>query len=113
MHACGHDGHTAIGITLAEILAARRAALPGTVVFIFQPAEEIFAGAKPMIEAGVLNDPRVDEVYGLHLITEIPVGRVAVHPGPCMASADFFDVGSILTRGICVFDTSGCVSGGR
>jgi amidohydrolase len=92
MHACGHDGHTAIGITLAEILAARRDALPGTIVFIFQPAEEIFAGAKPMIEAGVLNDPRVDEVYGLHLITEIPAGRVAVRPGPCMASADFFDV---------------------
>jgi amidohydrolase len=92
MHACGHDGHTAIGITLAEILATRRAALSGTVVFIFQPAEEIFAGAKPMIEAGVLNDPRVDAVYGLHLITEIPAGRVAVRPGPCMASADFFDV---------------------
>jgi amidohydrolase len=92
MHACGHDGHTAIGITLAEILAARRTALPGTVVFIFQPAEEMFAGAKPMIEAGVLNDPRVDEIYGLHLITEIPAGRVAVRPGPCMASADFFDV---------------------
>lgn len=92
MHACGHDGHTAIGITLAEILATRRAALSGTVVFIFQPAEEIFAGAKPMIEAGVLNDPRVDAVYGLHLITEIPTGRVVVRPGPCMASADFFDV---------------------
>jgi len=55
MHACGHDGHTAIAITAAEILAARRAELPGTVVFIFQPAEELLSGAKPMIEAGVLD----------------------------------------------------------
>jgi amidohydrolase len=67
MHACGHDGHTAIGMTLAEILAARRAEVPGTAVFIFQPAEEVFGGAKPMIEAGVLDNPRVQEVYGLHL----------------------------------------------
>jgi amidohydrolase len=92
MHACGHDGHTAIAITLAEILAARRAELPGTAVFIFQPAEEIFAGAKPMIAAGVLENPRVEEVYGLHLTTQTPVGHVTVRPGPSMASADFFDV---------------------
>src|SRR5262249_11397400 len=52
MHACGHDGHTAIAITLAEILAARRAELCGTAVFIFQPAEEVLGGARPMIEAG-------------------------------------------------------------
>ena len=62
MHACGHDGHTAIALTLAEILAARRAEVPGTAVFIFQPAEEIFGGAKPMLDAGVLDQPRVDEV---------------------------------------------------
>ncbi len=92
MHACGHDGHTSIGITLAEILAVRRAELPGTAVFIFQPAEEIFAGAKPMIEAGVLDDPHVDEVYGLHLMAEAPAGQVVVRPGPSMASADFFDI---------------------
>lgn len=92
MHACGHDGHTAIGIALAEILAARRTELPGTAVLIFQPAEEIFAGAKPMIEAGVLDDPHVDEVYGLHLTTQSPAGHVTVRPGPSMASADFFDV---------------------
>src|SRR5262245_47577272 len=60
MHACGHDGHTAIGITLAEILAAHRRDVPGTAVFIFQPAEEIFGGAQPMLEAGVLERPRVD-----------------------------------------------------
>ena len=92
MHACGHDGHTAIGITLAEILAGQRQTMPGTAVFIFQPAEEIFGGAKPMIEAGVLDDPSVEEVYGLHLTTQLPVGRVTVKPGPAMASADFFDV---------------------
>jgi amidohydrolase len=92
MHACGHDGHTAIAITLAEILAARRAEMPGTAVFIFQPAEEVFGGAKPMIAAGVLDNPRVEEVYGLHLTTQTPAGHVAVRPGPSMASADFFDV---------------------
>ena len=92
MHACGHDGHTAIGITLAEILAARRSELPGTAVFIFQPAEEVFGGAKPMIEAGALENPHVDEVYGLHLTTQTPAGRVTVRPGPSMASADFFNV---------------------
>src|SRR5262245_22994803 len=92
MHACGHDGHTAIAITLAEILAARRHDVPGTAVFIFQPAEEIFGGAKPMIEAGVLDRPHVDEVYGLHLTTQTPVGHVGLRPGPSMASADFFDV---------------------
>src|SRR5512144_1774242 len=92
MHACGHDGHTAIGITLAEILAARRADVPGTAVFLFQPAEEVFGGAKPRIEAGVLEHPRVDEIYGLHLVTPRPVGHVAICPGPANASADFFDV---------------------
>jgi amidohydrolase len=92
MHACGHDGHTAIAITLAEILASRRAEVPGTAVFVFQPAEEVFGGAKPMIAAGVLDNPRVDEIYGLHLTTQTPVGHVSIRPGPAMASADFFDV---------------------
>src|SRR6266511_352631 len=98
MHACGHDGHTAIGITLAEMLAARRREVPGTAVFLFQPAEEIFGGAKPMIDAGALDDPRVAEVYGLHLTTQAPVGQITVRPGPAMASADFFDV-EIAGRG--------------
>ena len=78
MHACGHDGHTAIAITAAEILAARRAELPGTAVFIFQPAEELLSGAKPMIEAGVLENPHVDEIYGLHLTTQDKAGTVNV-----------------------------------
>ena len=92
MHACGHDGHTAVGITMAEVLAARRGTLPGTIVFLFQPAEEVFGGAAPMIEAGALDDPHVDEVFGLHFTTRTQTGLVAVRPGPVLASADFFDV---------------------
>lgn len=92
MHACGHDGHTAIAITLAEVMAAGRDEIPGTAVFIFQPAEEIGAGAKAIIEGGVLDNPPVDAVYGLHLVTRLPAGHVAVRPGPFMASADAFVV---------------------
>jgi amidohydrolase len=98
MHACGHDGHTAIAITLAEILSRRRAELPGTAVFVFQPAEEVFGGAEPMIAAGALENPRVDEVYGLHLTTQTAVGQVGIMTGPAMASADFFDV-TVTGRG--------------
>jgi amidohydrolase len=92
MHACGHDGHAAIAITMAEILAARRAQMAGTAVFIFQPAEEVLGGARPMIEAGVLDDPRAEAVYGLHLTTQMAAGQVMVRPGPNMASADAFEV---------------------
>ncbi len=92
MHACGHDGHTAIAITLAELLAARRQHLPGTAVFLFQPAEETFGGAKPMIEQGALENPHVEAVFGLHLTTLLPAGAVAVRAGPAMASSDFFDI---------------------
>ncbi|MCH8888499.1 MAG: amidohydrolase [SAR324 cluster bacterium] len=92
MHACGHDGHAAVAITMAEILAARRGELPGTAVFIFQPAEETLGGAQRMIEAGVLDDPPVEKVYGIHLTTLLPAGQVGVRPGPVMASSDFFEV---------------------
>jgi amidohydrolase len=92
MHACGHDGHTAIALTLAELLAARRQDWAGTAVFLFQPGEEVFGGAKPMIEAGALENPHVEQVYGLHLTTQTPAGLVHVMPGPAMASADFFTV---------------------
>ncbi len=92
MHACGHDGHTAIAITLAQILAEKRAELPGTVVFIFQPAEEVVGGAKIMIAEGVLEEPKVETVLGLHLTARDPVGQVLVQPGPSFASADFFDI---------------------
>ena len=92
MHACGHDGHTAIAITLADIMAARRAELAGTAVFVFQPAEEVLGGARPMIDAGALENPHVEEIYGLHLTTLQRVGQVQVRPGPSMASADAFSV---------------------
>lgn len=92
MHACGHDGHTAIAITLADILSARRSEMAGTAVLIFQPAEELISGAEPMIKAGVLDDPHVEEVYGLHLTTLTPAGHVQVRPGPNMASCDAFEI---------------------
>jgi len=88
MHACGHDGHTAVAVVLAELLARLRADLPGNVVLVFQPAEEIAAGAKPMIEQGVMDDPRVDAVLGLHLWNDLPVGTIAARAGAAFASMD-------------------------
>jgi amidohydrolase len=92
MHACGHDGHTAIAVVMAEMLAARRASVPGTAVFLFQPAEEVLGGARRMIEAGVLEREHVDEIYGLHLMSNLPVGQIEVTDGVSMASADFVDI---------------------
>jgi amidohydrolase len=88
MHACGHDGHTAIAVVLAEVLAGLRTELPGSVVFAFQPAEEITAGALPMIEAGVMDSPKVDAVVGLHLWNDLPAGVVGVRAGPIFAAMD-------------------------
>ncbi len=73
---------------LAEVLAAQRADLPGVVVFAFQPAEEIAAGARPMVEAGVMDNPRIDAVVGLHLWNDLPVGTVAMCAGQAFASMD-------------------------
>ncbi len=86
MHACGHDGHTAILLTVADILSKRRAELQGNVKFLFQPAEENIAGAKPMVEQGALEG--VDAIIGLHLISDIPLGRIGVRAGEVFASAD-------------------------
>lgn len=88
MHACGHDGHIAIALTLAELLAARREELRGTVVFAFQPAEERIGGALAMIADGVLREPPIDAVIGLHLWTPVPVGQVSVQGGAVFSSAD-------------------------
>src|SRR5262249_18346381 len=87
MHACGHDGHTAIAITLADILAARRREIPGTAVFLFQPAEEILGGARPMIEAGALQARPVDHVHGLHLTPTPPAGLGAARARAAPACA--------------------------
>ena len=90
MHACGHDGHTAIALTLAELLADRRERLRGNVKLAFQPAEERVGGAAPMIRDGVMENPRVDAVIGLHLWSPTHVGDVVVQAGPFFASADMF-----------------------
>jgi amidohydrolase len=93
MHACGHDGHTAILLAAAEVLAQRRQQFPGNVKFVFQPAEELPpGGAKGMIDEGVLEHPRVDATFGLHLWNSLPVGKIGVDEGPIMASVDRFDI---------------------
>ena len=88
MHACGHDGHTAVGLAVAEILGRRRDSLRGTVKFAFQPAEEIMSGAELMIKEGVMRDPVVDRVLSFHLWSGIPVGQVVSQAGPIFSSAD-------------------------
>lgn len=88
MHACGHDAHMAIALELADSLAVNQNRLPGMVRFAFQPAEETAGGAKPMIDAGVLDG--IDRVIGLHVWSQLPVGRISVRSGAVMASADWF-----------------------
>jgi amidohydrolase len=92
MHACGHDGHTAIGLSVAKLLAGKRDQIRGTIKFVFQPAEEGMGGAERMIREGVLASPEVDAVLALHLWNEVPVGQVAIASGPVMAGADIFSV---------------------
>jgi amidohydrolase len=97
MHACGHDAHTAILMGVAELLAARRDRLQGTVKFIFQPAEETppigeDGGAKKMIDEGCLESPTVDAIFGLHISSILPTGRIGYRSGPFMASADDFRI---------------------
>jgi amidohydrolase len=90
-HACGHDGHTAILLTVAELMAARRGSLRGSLSFVFQPAEERVGGAVGMIQDGAL-DPRPDACFGLHLWNDLSVGKVDVRAGPVYASADAFHI---------------------
>jgi len=90
MHACGHDAHMAMLLGAAMILSGKRGELGGNVVFIFQPAEEIGAGAKAMVEEGALEG--VNRIFGLHVYSILPFGILGYRPGPLMAAGDFFEV---------------------
>lgn len=111
MHACGHDTHTAMLMATAEVLASMKDEMPGTVKFIFQPAEETPAdfepdgtntwGAKQMIAEGVMDNPKVDAVFGLHVSSSYEAGKLYWRSGPAMAAADQFwvDVKGRQTHG--------------
>jgi len=95
MHACGHDGHTAIGLTTAKLLSKHIDDIEGRVICIFQPAEEGITGAKgapAMIKAGLLDDYKPDSIVGVHLWNYKPFGWISLTPGPIMASIDFFKI---------------------
>lgn len=90
MHACGHDGHMANLLGTAAVLFRFREWLKGQVKFVFQPAEEFPGGAKLMVEEGVLENPRVDAAFGLHLVTSLPLGCIGWSRGVMMAAMDSF-----------------------
>jgi len=97
MHACGHDAHVAILLGVAEVLSGIRQELPGTVVFLFQPAEEGApqgeeGGAALMVKEGALDNPKVDAVFGLHVTSRYPVGQIAYRPGAELAAVDSFRI---------------------
>jgi amidohydrolase len=97
MHACGHDVHTAVQYGVVSVLASMRDQIPGTVLFIFQPAEEgpppgEEGGAELMVREGVFDAPRPSAVFGLHTFSEMEVGRVGYTPGPALAATDHFKI---------------------
>ena len=92
MHACGHDSHVAMLMGAASVLAGMRDQLPGTVKFIFQPAEEGEGGAVAMIEDGVLENPRPEAIFGLHVMSAGHTGTISYRPGGLMAASDRFEI---------------------
>lgn len=97
MHACGHDSHVAILMGTAEVLSKMKAEVPGTVKFIFQPAEEgppgtEEGGAPLMIKEGVMDNPKVEAIFGLHINSQTPIGTVKFKSGAEMASSDWFTI---------------------
>ena len=96
MHACGHDSHMAILLAVAEVLVKNKADLKGQVKLIFQPAEEgagtLKGGAAMMVEEGVLTNPKVDAIFGLHIQSTVPAGTIHYRSGALMAAPDFFTI---------------------
>jgi amidohydrolase len=92
MHACGHDGHTAVGIAVAQLMHAHAEELHGNVKFVFQPAEEGLGGALRMVEEGVLEDPAPDVSLAFHLWNDQPVGWIGITQGPAMAGAEKLEI---------------------
>ena len=97
MHACGHDIHTAVQLGVASVLTAMKSELPGTVKFIFQPAEEGAppgeeGGASLMVKEGVLQNPRPQAIFGLHAFSEMAVGDIGYSEGPALSAADTWEV---------------------
>ncbi|MFW6182312.1 MAG: M20 metallopeptidase family protein [Chloroflexota bacterium] len=90
MHACGHDGHVAMGLGVARLMARRRDELEGNLKFVFQPAEEGLGGAFAMIADGVLENPRPDVALAMHLWNHLDLGLIRATSGPCMASSSVF-----------------------
>ena len=97
MHACGHDIHTAVQLGVASVLTAWQREIPGSIKFIFQPAEEgppppEDGGARMMIAEGVLQDPKPEVIFGLHALSSLPVGSIGYTEGPALAAVDTFEV---------------------
>jgi amidohydrolase len=99
MHACGHDAHMAMALGAATVLNKIKSELSGNIKFLFQPAEEGPGGAKPMIEAGVMENPRVDYSIGCHVWSDIPAGTIGLKAGRFMAAMDRFDIKIIGSGG--------------
>src|SRR5579884_92980 len=98
MHACGHDGHVAILLAAAQLIAAGKDRLPGTICLLFQPAEEGHGGARVMVESGVIERFGIERAYGLHLNSKLQAGMLGFREGPFYASSDSIEI-QVLGRG--------------
>lgn len=92
MHACGHDGHTAMALTLARLVAESGAAWPHNVLFVFQPAEETTGGARQIVDSGIFAEHHVMRIFGFHLWPDLPFGHIGSRPGPLFAKSSEVNV---------------------